>query len=418
MSAIGAVVIGHWLLTSISYSGGALSGVDALRYVSWGRWVTLLFQVMPVFFLVGGYVNAGSWPAHQAHGLGWAGWVQRRSMGLLWPATVYVALATLIAASAASAGVSAGELAQAGWLVALQLWFLPVYLLLIALTPLLLAAHQRWGLAVPAVMAAAAGAVDIGVVGFGLPVIGFANYLLVWGSMHQWGFSWRDGTLTRPRWRPWALAVAGSALLAGLLAAGTFPVDMIGAGERIGNTSPPSVALLAFAAAQSGLLLAAEPAGTRLLTRPRWWRSVTRLNTLVMNTYLWHMIPVVVVAATCYTTGLMPQPAVGTPLWWALRPAWFALLIAVLVPLVLAVNWAERPMRALPSGIGQAGAWSPVLLAAGLSAVMTALARLAIAGFAPAGRLPVVVILAYVAGLALTLLAGRSPPAAAGGRAG
>ena len=78
MSAIGAVVIGHWVLTSISYSGGVLSGVDALRYVSWGRWVTLLFQVMPVFFLVGGYVNAGSWLAHQAQGLGWAGWVQRR----------------------------------------------------------------------------------------------------------------------------------------------------------------------------------------------------------------------------------------------------------------------------------------------------------------------------------------------------
>ncbi|MDX6352086.1 MAG: hypothetical protein QOF84_6876, partial [Streptomyces sp.] len=31
-----------------------LSGLDALQHVSWGRWVTLLGQVTPVFFVVGG----------------------------------------------------------------------------------------------------------------------------------------------------------------------------------------------------------------------------------------------------------------------------------------------------------------------------------------------------------------------------
>ncbi|HXZ75355.1 MAG TPA: hypothetical protein VEH31_31425, partial [Streptosporangiaceae bacterium] len=50
--AIGGVVYGHWLLTDVTYRAGRLSGLDALEYVSWGRWVTLLFQVMPVFFLV------------------------------------------------------------------------------------------------------------------------------------------------------------------------------------------------------------------------------------------------------------------------------------------------------------------------------------------------------------------------------
>ena len=47
------VVLGHWLLTGITYQGGHLSGLDALDCVSWGGWVTLLLQVMPVFFLVG-----------------------------------------------------------------------------------------------------------------------------------------------------------------------------------------------------------------------------------------------------------------------------------------------------------------------------------------------------------------------------
>ena len=101
---------------------------------------------MPVFFLVGGYVNARSWAAHRDRGEGWTDWFRERAMRLLWPTTVYVAgAATLALAGARMAGVSTAELARAGWLVAFQLWFLPVYLLLIALTPVMLAEHRRWG---------------------------------------------------------------------------------------------------------------------------------------------------------------------------------------------------------------------------------------------------------------------------------
>lgn len=414
VGAIGLVVLGHWLLTDITYHGGQLSGINALYYVSWGRWVTLFFQVMPVFFLVGGYANAVSWTAHHARGESWTVWVRARLTRLIWPTTVYVAVATLAVTGARIAGADPAELAQAGWFVALHLWFLPVYLLLIALTPVMLAAQRRWGLAVPAVMALAAGGIDVGVVGARLPLIGFANYLLVWGSMHQWGFAWQDGSLTRRRWRPYALAAGGTGVLAGLLAWRVFPVDMIGAGERIGNTNPPSVALLAFAAAQAGLLLAAEPAANRLLARPRWWRSVTRINTSVMNVYLWHMAPVIMVAVTLYPTGAMPGPAVGTAQWWAFRPAWFALLTAVLVPLTLAITWAERPLRLLPAGVGEPGRRSPVLIVLGMAAIMTALARLAIGGFAPAGHLPVLVLTAYACGLLLTLLSGHPPRAGTG----
>ena len=57
---------------------------------------------------------------------------------------------------------------------------------------------------------------------------------------------------------------------AGLLAWSPFPVNMVGTtGGGVNNTIPPSVALLAFAAAQAGLLLAAEPAVSRLLAGRR-----------------------------------------------------------------------------------------------------------------------------------------------------
>jgi fucose 4-O-acetylase-like acetyltransferase len=411
--AIGGVVYGHWLLVSITYSHGTLSGVDAVDHVSWGRWVTWAFQVMPVFFLVGGYVNAGSWLSHHERGETWTQWVRDRALRLLWPTAVYVVVMVLAVMLAGAAGVPSGEVAEAGWLVALQLWFIPVYMVLIALTPVMLAAHRRWGLWVPLVMAAGAGLVDAGLIGPHLHVIGYLNYFFVWGSIHQWGFAWRDGTLTSPRWRPYALAAAGAALLAGLLASRQFMVDMVGSG----NTNPPSIALLAYAAAQAGLVIAAEPLASGLLARPGLWNWVRRLNSAVMNVYLWHFVPPIVIAVAFYATGVMAQPAVGRAEWWWLRLAWFALLTLVLVPLVMAVQWAERPLVRLPAGLGRAGPWSPVLLVAGMAASGVGLVRLAIGGFAPSGHVPVPILALCAAGLVATLFTGRPPASGAEPRA-
>lgn len=407
VGALGLVVIGHWLVTDITYRHGQLSGLDALYYISWGRWVTLFFQVMPIFFLVGGYVNAISWVDHRASGETWAGWARGRALRLLWPAAVYVAVAVVAVSAARLAGVGRVALAEAAWFVALQLWFLPVYLLLILLTPAMLAAHRRWGLAVPVLMAAGAGAVNAAAIGWHVPVIGFLNYLLVWGSMHQWGFGWREGWLGGQRWHAYALAGVGLVALALLLSVGPFPIDMIGAGGPVQNTSPPSVALLALAAVQSGLLIAVELAGRRMMAAAGRWRVVSRLNDATMTVYLWHMAPVVVVAVALYPAGLAPQPGVGSWQWWALRPAWFAVLALVLVPVTIGVMRLERPLARLPAGnAAMAGWWPQALLLAGIAGSMVGLARLAIAGFAPSGSPPVLVLVIFAAGLACTMASG------------
>jgi hypothetical protein len=178
---------------------------------------------------------------------------------------------------------------------------------------------------------------------------------------------------------------------------------MVGAG----NTNPPSVALLAFALAQSGLALAAEPAGTRLLQRPGLWRWVRRLNATVMTLYLWQFVPVIIVAIICYPAGLLPQPAIGSAQWWALRPVWFALLTVVLAALTVLVMRAERPLLKLPAAVGPPGPWSPAILVAGLAATGLALTRLAIAGLAPGGRLPLLVLAAFATGLLATFCTGH-----------
>ena len=403
--AISGVVYGHWLLVSVTYQHGRLSGVNAIDYISWGRWVTWAMQVMPVFFLVGGYVNAGSWRVHHAEGQGWTRWVRDRVMRLLWPTAAYIAVAIVGVVIAQAAGVPRAELAEIAWLMALHLWFLPVYLLLNALTPVLLAAHRRWGLAVPAAMAVAAGLVAVLRTVPGLHFVGYANYLFVWGGIHQWGFAWLDGRLTAPRWRPYAMTVVGAALLVGLVASGTFKVDMVGSG----NTNPPSIALLAFAAAQSGLVLAAEPWVSRRLAGPRLWPRVKRLNSVVMNIYLWHFVPALIGAVAFYATGVFAQPPIGSAWWWEVRVVWLALLTVLLVPVVAAVSWAERPMLRLPGGVGPAGWWSPVLLVVGIAAAAQSLATFAVDGFAPGGRLPWAALAGFVVGMTATLLTGRVP---------
>jgi hypothetical protein len=83
-----------------------------------------------------------------------------------------------------------------------------------------------------------------------------------------------------------------------------------------------------------------------------------------MTVYLWHFAPVLVIAAAFYPAGMMPQPAIGSAQWWALRPAWLGLLTVVLVPMTMAIMRAERPMGRLPAGIGPAGPCSPAALLA------------------------------------------------------
>jgi len=430
--AIGFVVLGHWLLTSISYSGGQLSGVSAMAGISWSGWGTLVFQVMPVFFLVGGYANALSWTQHRASGATWAQWVRHRAIRLLRPTSGYVAVAVIAVAAARLAGVNGVELAQAAWAVAIQLWFLPVYLLLIALTPALHAAHRRCGLVVPAVMVLGAAGVDACLLGARLSAVGYANYLLVWGTMHQWGFAWRDGTLTRQRWRPYALAAGGIVILAGLLAWSPFGVNMVGTtAVGVNNTIPPSVALLAFAAAQAGLLLAAEPVMSRLLARARLWQAVTWLNNRVLTVYLWHMTPVVVAAVALYPTGILAQPAIGSAGWWALRPAWIGCLAIILAPAAIWLARLEQPLLRRPDRPSRSAdpahparpARSPavlpfVLVAVGVTAAGVALARITIDGFAPGGQVPAGTLAGYAGGVILTLLAGRLAGPGKPGRAG
>ncbi len=54
LAAILAVVVGHWLDTTIILVRGHPVGQSALLVVREARWLTIPLQVMPVFFVAGG----------------------------------------------------------------------------------------------------------------------------------------------------------------------------------------------------------------------------------------------------------------------------------------------------------------------------------------------------------------------------
>ncbi|WP_405627479.1 acyltransferase [Streptomyces sp. NBC_00016] len=406
--AILLVVLGHWLITGlIRHPDGEITAPELLATVPWTQWLTLGFQIMPLFFLAGGHAAAGSWARARAAGGSAAGWVGQRAVRLLLPTAVYSGLVLLAVGVCSALGVDRATLALVGWAMAMQFWFLPVYLLLSALTPVLYSLHERWGLRVP---------VGMGVVGLGVGMlvaagdapsrgsaveaIGALNYLLVWGVVYQLGLCWRDGllggdggTAPRARGRAVALAVGGGAGFALLVGPGPFPVSLIlVTGEELSNTNPPSAAMLAWSLAQVGVALLIAPVVRRVLERARVRRAVRVLGAGSMALYLWHMLPVLIVAAAFYLTGLAPEPRYGSTGWWALRVPWLLMLGVVLVGVVRALRPVERALASVEvrvrpgAGIRGAAAWR---MWAGLGVSVWALTYFAGHGFAYGGEFPV-----------------------------
>ncbi|SEK88964.1 acyltransferase family protein [Streptacidiphilus jiangxiensis] len=406
--AISCVVVGHWLITALTHRDGALAAPELLATVPWTQWLTLVFQIMPLFFLAGGCAAAGSWS--RAQGRAWP-WIRQRTVRLLLPTGVYAGLALLAVAVCAAVGVDPGLLAMVGWALAMQFWFLPVYLLITALTPALHAAHRRFGLAVPAVLALTAVAVDVTVLRADAPVLGSLNYVLVWAVAYQLGFCWADGLLTRHPALPWALALGGGLGFALLVAWGPFPVSLILVStETVSNTDPPSVAMLAWVVAQCGLCVAIAPAARRLLRREWLWRVVRPVGRASMSVYLWHMVPVLAAAGLFYLTRLAPEPAIGSGAWWVLRLPWLAVLTVLLLALLAALTPLERALRALASRLRPEATvrFRPAFVL-GFAAVVCALAVFARHGFAFDGRFPLLAAASFVTGLLLTCWPGPAP---------
>jgi len=338
-----AVVIGHWLVAAPYMNDGAVEGGHLLELVPTTQWLTWGFQVMPIFFLVGGFSNGVSWVATRRSGGHYADWFGDRVRRLINPVLPLFLIWTLFALFGTAMGVERKIVSMAAQLALIPVWFLSVYLIVSALVPWTWRLWQRFGLGSFWGFVAGAMLVDVASLRFDVSYVNFLNFLFVWLGMHQMGYAWQQGRIRNP----WAWAVGGAIALEMLVYFGPYPVAMIGVpGTGLSNSMPPTLALLSLGIAQTGFALALEPQARRMLDNIKIWTGVVLVNGMIMTIYLWHLTAFVfVVAAAWLLGGIGLHAAPGSAVWWLARPVWFALYIAALLPLILLFARYEQAKR-------------------------------------------------------------------------
>ena len=363
--SLAVVMLGHWLMAGVEWRGGRLVATNVLEAAPAAQWLTWLFQIMPVFFVVGGFANTASWTAAARDGRGYGEWLAGRLTRLVRPVLVFAGVWVAVVAALAVAGVAPGAV-RAGS-IAQPLWFLAVYVAVVAVAPAMVAAQRRWGWGVSVALAAAVAAVDLLRWPLGVPLVGWLNLALVWLFAHQLGVAWRDGAVARwSRRRMWVLAGVGLGGLFVLTGALGYGRSMVGVGGR-SNTFPPSLALVALGMWQFGLAMLLRPAVDRWLDRPRAWAAVVAANGMAMTVFLWHLTALVIAAAVVLPGGLLPAPAVATAAWWAWRPVWLLAPAVALVPLVWLFARVELRRVAAPAPGAVRAGLAALLVAAGLA---------------------------------------------------
>lgn len=270
------VVCWHWFGVTLdpeTLSTRPVVSAPGLWLASW------LLQVMPVFFYVGGSLHRRAYRA---------GFVRRRLVGLLTVVAPLLAGWAVIGAVLAALGGEAWAWRTVKFALS-PLWFLAVYLMLVALLPLAMWLHRTMGLGALPLLALLAVVVDALRIGFDVPGAGWANLVVVWMLAHQAGFH-HERLLAAGRRAGWALAAGGLLALVTLVAVFDYPGWLVGVStEKWSNMSPPTVAIVALTALQAGLIGLAAPTARRLLAGERAGRVLDVLNRYGMPVYLFHL---------------------------------------------------------------------------------------------------------------------------------
>jgi fucose 4-O-acetylase-like acetyltransferase len=410
-ASLAVVILGHWLMAAVTVTESGIRGRNVLTELPSLQPLTWLLQVMPLFFVAGGFANLISWRGVQRRGGGYADYAHTRVSRLVRPTLVFVTAVPLLLFVLALAGLDADLTAAVGDLLGRPLWFLGVYMLATALAPALAAWHERGRVAALATLGILATVTDV--IRFGYEPAGYLNFGFVWLFAQQLGFWYADGRLARlSRRKLWLSVAAAIGLLLILTGPGPYPLSMVGLPGEMSNMAPPTVCLLVLAAGQVAGLMLARPVLAAWLDRARPWLTVALVGSMAMTLYLWHL-PVLIVGFAVLLWLDVPLPMPGTAEWWLSRPGWCALLAVLLAALAARLARFERyggnRVRAANSGAGPAGNNGPLLAGAGTAVAAAGLFGLVLGGLTPSLSLAVS-LTALACGLALTTRSTRATP--------
>ncbi len=381
------VVLGHWLMATVVVRGDQIIGANALTYVPALQLATWLLQVMPLFFIAGGFSNITVWRSLRRRGGTYSEYLQGRLVRLLRPTIIFVLFWHLALPAAAAVGMSQNRVDVIGLLLGQPLWFLGVYVATTALAPAMVSWHTVSPRIALASLVIGAIVVDWFRMGLGMESVGYLNLAIVWLFAQQLGFWYADGSLARlSRSTLWATVAGSFALLVALTWWGPYPVSMVGMPDQTSNMTPPTICLLVLAVAQTAMAMLARTRVSRWLQRPRLWADVVRFSSMAMTVYLWHLSVLVLAFLALYGLGIEP-PAAGSGLWWLTRPFWLLGLCLVLAVVATALSPLERGKTRTPTPSRPSTRTTGIQTTA-VSGVGAALISFGLLGYVSSGLLP------------------------------
>ncbi|MFF8932820.1 acyltransferase [Streptomyces longwoodensis] len=329
--AILGVVLGHWLVTALVADGSTLRAASPLGHLPWLAPVSWVFQTLAVFFMVGGHVATKSLASARARGTSYGAWLLARLARLFGPVAAVLGVWAVVALGLLLTGASFVTLHTVLKLALSPLWFLLVFAVLTAATPLLTRLNPLWPLAV---------VLHVDLVRFGLggpDRLGWVNLAAGWLVPYTLGAAWTRGELERRR-AGWVLLAGGTLATALLVACAGYPASMVGVpGAAVSNLNPPTLAAVTFGLAQCGLALLLRERLRRALRRPVPWAAVALVNLSAMTVFLWHQTAMMATTATALAAGRLPglHTVPDGMTWVAARLLWLPVFA-----LALAVCWA------------------------------------------------------------------------------
>jgi peptidoglycan/LPS O-acetylase OafA/YrhL len=330
------VVIWHWGFTILVVSATTVSPTNPIGFTK-GMWaITWLLQVMPVFFFVGGYTHRLAFDDYERGDS--RRFLRRRAARLVPPVAViigiWIALGFVLEAT-----MDPEWTWPAVILVLSPLWFIVVYLVLVAIAPLAVRAHWRWGELVIIWLLGLAAVLDVLRFSHQQGWAAWVNFLVIWGLAHQFGFFY-DRLIAAPRRVGWMFFWGGLFAMVALTNMGFYPRSVVGVpGERFSNMGPPTLTIVALIVLQIGLvLLARDWVVGRLETSRKWQRMSTWVNTNSMALYLFHTTGMAIVVALAWVLFKYVPPAEPTTEWWLTRPLWLIGPALATYPLIIGLR--------------------------------------------------------------------------------
>ncbi|MEJ8638488.1 MULTISPECIES: acyltransferase family protein [Streptomyces] len=330
--AVLGVVLGHWLVTALVADSGTVRVASPLQHLPHLAPVSWVLQTLAVFFLVGGRVGARSCLSARERGVSYRQWLRTRLGRLFGPVCAVLVVWSLAAGTMLACGTGWATVHALGKLVLSPLWFLLIFAVLTAATPVAARLHPLWPLAV---------VLHVDLFRFGLSGpdrIGELNVVAGWLVPYCLGAAWARGSLNS-RATAWALLVGGAAATTLLVLFAGYPAAMVGVpGAGISNLGPPTLAAVTFGLAQCGAALLLLDPLRRLCAGPVAWAAVALVNLSAMTVFLWHQTAMMAVTATALLTG-RAVPGLHTvpdgPGWVQARVLWLPVFAAALL-----VCWA------------------------------------------------------------------------------